>query len=851
MQINVMGPFEARNPDGESIEFSHRKVRALLAYLAVEHSRQLTRERLASLLWSRTGEEHARHNLRQALSKIRDLCPDLIGSQGDSVSLHPTACVIDVVQFTELARSDNAEDLQRALNLYRDDLLAGYNSGEPDYQDWLQVTRVRLQKLACEVADRLAGMLRDHGDDRQAIDVLKRLIWIDRADESAHRGLMELFARAGKRSEALRQYQACAKALARELDAEPGPETKRLLIEIRRGESTRSATINTPASMPAASASSADEGEQPLPRKLVAILYADVARYSHLTGLDEDATYRSLRRYLDLMDTRVAEHRGRVVNYAGDAVLAQFDAVLNALSCALAVQRELAELNQDLDEPRQIRFRIGVNSGDVIEDRGDIYGDGVNVAARLEALAEPGQICVSDAVRVAVGNRLTADYLFIGEQRVKNIGEPVRAYRVVDSVSRTNLQNRKPAQVDPAPALVAPGKPSLVIKPFANLSADAEQDYFAEGLTKDISIALVKIPGLFLTMDESPTASVSRRLGIAELGHEFGVRYVLTGGVRRHGGRVRVNAELTETDSGRCLWAERFDRDLHDLFSIQDEIAEEIVTAMDVKLIQGETARFMRKALTNPTALDASYRGWHALYHGHCGQDVREAQHLFKEVIRLEPESPLGYASAALAYWAEAGFGRVVANSPAMDRAAELAATALELGDTSGYANLVLALVHLANHEYEEAMAQATEGVTSRPSCNGAYAIKSSILNYLGRPQEAIEFARYAVRLTPVYPAEFPAILASAYHDSGRHADAITAARASLQLKQEDTDPLLILAASNVALGNLNEAREAATKIHDLDPAFSLDEFAATQPYRNPGDLERLIERLRAAGLGD
>jgi tetratricopeptide (TPR) repeat protein len=352
-------------------------------------------------------------------------------------------------------------------------------------------------------------------------------------------------------------------------------------------------------------------------------------------------------------------------------------------------------------------------------------------------------------------------------------------------------------------------------------------------------------------MDESPATQLSRQLSVAELGQKFGVRYVLTGGVRRHGERVRVNAELVEAHSGRCLWAERYDRDLHDLFSIQDEIAEEIVTAMDVKLMRGEAARFLRKALTNPEALDLAYRGWHALYNGGSLQHVRDAQHYFEEVIRLEPKSPVGYASAAMAYWSEAGFGRVVIDSPAMDRSAELARQALELGDTTGFANMALALVHLARHEYEQAMAQATEGVTARPSCNGAYAIKSSVLNYLGRPREAIEFAQYAVRLTPVYPAEFPAILATAYHDSGRHGEAIAAARASLQLREDDIDPLLVLAAANVAQGNMEQARAAADRVRAIDPAFNLGEYAATQPYRNPDDLERLLGRLREAGLGD
>ena len=389
VQFNVMGPFVAKGSDNETIEFGHRKVRALLAYLAVERSRSLAREHLATLLWSRTGDERARHNLRQALSRIRGFCPDLIDTVGDGVALRPAVCTIDVVAFTELARSDDAADLRRALDFYRGDLLEGYNASEPEYQDWLQVSRGRLRKLACEVADRLAAMLRDQGRQREAIEVLNRLLRIDQANESAHRDLMELLARTGRRSEALRQYQECAAALARELDAEPGSETKRLLAEIRQSQLTPPTADVASASMPETAVSSDGEQDRPLPRKLVAVLYADVASYSHLTGEDEDATHRTLRRYLDLFDVRVVEHRGRVVHYAGDAVLAQFDAVHDALSCALTVQRELDAMNRELDESRRVRFRIGVNSGDVIEDRGDIYGDGVNVAARLEALAEP------------------------------------------------------------------------------------------------------------------------------------------------------------------------------------------------------------------------------------------------------------------------------------------------------------------------------------------------------------------------------------------------------------------------------------------------------------------------------
>jgi DNA-binding SARP family transcriptional activator/TolB-like protein len=849
LRLKVLGRFETQWSDGEPVALTTKKAQALLAYLAVERARPHTRDHLATLLWADTGDERARHNLRQALSKIRRCCDCVVIASGDSLTIDADACEVDVAEFERLARSDAPDELRRGLNLYRGELLEGVVPREAVYEEWLLLARNRLRKVACGTAERLAVALREQNRTADAIEALNDLLAIDPASEPAHRELMELLTEGGRRSDALRQYQVCADALERELGVEPSPETKQLYVRLKKAQSEEP-------ELPIANRSGRrDAGhvdgvveDSRLPRKLAAILYADVAGYSRLTGEDEDATHRTLRRYLDVLTSTVDAHGGEVVHYAGDAVLARFDAVADALSCAVAVQGELRAQNESLPEARRIRFRIGVNSGDVIEDRGDIYGDGVNVAARLEALAEPGGVCISDAVRVAVGNRLPFDYVFIGEQAVKNIAEPVRAYRVFEGdIVTVDIPGYR--DEDTAAALLPPGKPSLVVKPFANISADPEQDYFAEGLTQDIGIALVKIPGLFLTMDESPAAEKSRQMSVRDLGRQFGVRYVLTGGVRKHGNRVRVNAELIESSSGRRLWAERFDRELHDLFAIQDEITEEIVTAMDIKLVQGEAARFMRKALRNPVALETSYRGWHLLFHGTGKQDIREAQHLFEEVIRLEPAASIGYASAALAYWAEAGFGRIVSRTPSMERAAALAREALERGDTTGYANLILALVHLGNHEYEEAMSQATDGVASRPSCNGAYAIKSCVLNYLGRPTEAIEFAKYAVRLTPVYPAEFPAILAAAYHDSGRYEEAIAAAQASLRLKQDDLDPLLIVAASSVALGRTEEGRAAARKALQVNPAFSLAEFAASQPYKDPGSRDRLIDRLRSVGL--
>jgi adenylate cyclase len=585
-----------------------------------------------------------------------------------------------------------------------------------------------------------------------------------------------------------------------------------------------------------------------LPRKLAAILYADVAGYSRLTGEDEDATHRVLTDYLDLIAAKIESQGGEVMHYAGDAVLARFSAVVDALSAAVAIQDDLQTRNATLPDARKVQFRIGLNLGDVIEDRGDIYGDGVNVAARLEALAQPGSICISDAVRTAVGNKLSFQYEFIGEQRVKNIEEPVRAYHVSEiGASPATSTSKKSKSV--TSTMRSPGKPSLVIKPFENMSTDPEQDYFAEGLTQDITIALVKIPGLFLTMDETPSYNKSRQMTAKELGREFGVQYVLKGSVRKLGNRVRVNADLIDSSSGQHVWAERFDRELHDLFAIQDEITEEIVTAMDVKLLAGEEGRYFRQALKNPAALDTSYRGWHLLFNGTTKHDIQESQSMFEEVIRLEPKSPLGYTAAALAYWSEAASGTSNSRSLAWERAKNLALEALNLGDTTGYSHLILAMIHLSNHEYDEAMTEATDGVADRPSCNGAYAIKASVLNYLGHPAEAIEFAQYAVRLTPVYPPYYPAILASAYHDSGRHEEALAAARAAIELSDDKVEPYLTIAASSDALGRVEDAHWAVQEALRVKPDFNLAEYAESQPYREQKDLDCLVSRLRNAGL--
>jgi adenylate cyclase len=343
-----------------------------------------------------------------------------------------------------------------------------------------------------------------------------------------------------------------------------------------------------------------------LPRKLAAILYADVAGYSRLTGEDEDATHLALSEYLDLISTTIESHRGQVMHYAGDAVLAKFEAVVDALSGAVGIQDELRARNQDLPDERKVQFRIGVNLGDVIEDRGDIYGDGVNVAARLESLAEPGGVCISDAVRTAIGKKLSYQYASIGDQRVKNIEEPVRAYQVV--VDAGVIQKSTP--VEQSANFVAVEQ-SIAVLPFDNLGGDQEQEYFVDGLIEDIITELSKNPDLLVIARNSTFAYKGVAVDARELGEKLGARYLLEGSVRKSNNRLRVSAQLIEASTGHHLWAERYDRELKDIFVVQDEIVESIIAALGGaggKLDALARAQAVRKETKNLEAYDCFLR---------------------------------------------------------------------------------------------------------------------------------------------------------------------------------------------------------------------------------------------------
>jgi len=587
--------------------------------------------------------------------------------------------------------------------------------------------------------------------------------------------------------------------------------------------------------------------EEGFKHKLAAILSADVVGYSRLMTEDEVATIRMLAACRDRISIRVQENRGRVVDFVGDNMLAEFSSALDAVDCAVKIQETLDQLNAKLDQNRRMHFRIGIDLGEVLIDKDVIYGDGVNIASRLEGLAEPGGICISEFVYSQVHSKLDVGFVDVGTEKLKNISTPVKVYRVVEQKTEaaTPVTGAIP---DQEISLPLPNKPSLAVLPFVNLSADSKQDYFSDGLTMDIMTALVRIPGLFLISEISMFSYKSQAPSIRELGGQLGVSHVLDGGVRKEGDRIRITARLIETTTGRQVWAERYDRKIGDIFTVQDEITERIVEAMDIKLVTGEMAHTIRKVLRNPDALEYYYRGWEALF-GSTKDDIKEAQQMFEETMRLEPESSFGYALAAWAHWWSVDQGLSEDTALSLERAIELARKAEDLEDFTGLSHLVMAQIHLYGHEHDKALEAAQKAVLARPSCALSYVAKANILTYLGRPTEAIDLAKFAIRLAPIYPPFFQKTLAAAFYGNGQYEKAIASAKEVLESDNNNVDAFLILAGANAALERHEEASKAAKEIKRIKPGFSLSKYAETQPYSDPKILEQVTSMLQMAGL--
>jgi len=585
---------------------------------------------------------------------------------------------------------------------------------------------------------------------------------------------------------------------------------------------------------------------EPLPRKLAAILYADVAGYSRLTGADEDATHRALSEYLDLISSEVESHRGQVMHYAGDAVLAKFDAVVDAMSAAIAIQSELQTRNASLPGERKVEFRIGVNSGDVIEDRGDIYGDGVNVAARLEALAEPGGICISASVRVAIGRKLKLDFDDMGEQNVKNITDPVRAYKVVMGAAE-----RRVATESAKPALELSGKPSIAVLPFANMSNDPEQEYFADGIAEDIITALSHVKQWFVVARNSSFAYKGRNVDIREVAKELSVRYVLEGSVRRAGNRLRITGQLIEADTGTHMWADRFDGGLDDVFALQDKITESVVGAIEPSLRRAEIERSKRKPPENLRAYDLYLKSLPHIY-AMRPDDNEQALTLLHEAIALDPNYAPALAYLAWGYEQRLvrGWGAYGDDDAGTAVALARRAIAADRDDAHVMAAAGFVLVVIAR-DYEQGL-QATERAHE---LNPKIAFVSMLVGvsqlFGGDPTVALRHFEDAIRVSPADPGAFffYSCAALAHLFCGRPGEAHDLAKRSARMYPDWDTTYWVLIPALVQLDRTEEARSAISKFLELAPTATVSRLRELLPIRNPDFLNMVLDGMTIAGL--
>lgn len=572
-------------------------------------------------------------------------------------------------------------------------------------------------------------------------------------------------------------------------------------------------------------------------QRLAAILAADAAGYSRLMATDERATVASLDACRKVFGKHVESHQGRVVDMAGDSVLALFDTAAGAVQAALAVQKEL-----DAASPG-MRFRIGVHLGDVLEKAdGSVYGDGVNIAARLQALASPGEAAVSQAVQMAVRGRVEATFVDQGEHVVKNIPMPVRWYRLSASEPRSDATDPLHRSAEQLSIL-----PSIAILPFKT-GADPEQASFGDGLRIDIQGALVKMAGLVLIAPATTNAYRDREVRPQQAAAEMGVRYLLEGFVQKSGERARITAALIEGNSGQLLWTEHYDRVLDDAFGVQDEITEKVVTALDVKLLSGEQARIWRKTITHPRAREYFYRGIHEFFKGQRETNAA-ARENFEQVARLVPATSLGPTMVAFTHWLDAFRGWAATPARSVELAAASAARAMTMDDADGQAHTVMGQIHLLRREHDKALEMAEQAVQRRPACTNANGLFGNILYYYGRPAEAADRVRQAMRFSPTHPPWLKLLLAASCKETGQLADAASVAKEVLRMKPEDVDARLVLIESSLAAGDSAAAREFADEIRKLQPEFSVSKWAERQPYREAAVLERIVARLGEAGL--
>src|ERR1700731_4608341 len=578
--------------------------------------------------------------------------------------------------------------------------------------------------------------------------------------------------------------------------------------------------------------------EERMERRLSAILAADIAGYSALMGADEARTVRDLKGHQSVVFPMIGEFIGRIIDTAGDGILAEFPSVVNAVKCALAIQSRMAERNAAIEPERRMQFRVGLNIGDVVYDETRIYGDGINVAARLEGIAEAGGICISSKVYEEISGRIDLDCEDIGEQQLKNIARPVRAYHVrPDRIGPTSAT---------APAL--PEKPSIAVLPFLNMSGDPEQEYFADGMTEDLITDLSKVSGLFVIARNSSFTYKGKAVDVKRTGRELGVRHVLEGSVRKAGNRVRITAQLIDTGSSGHVWADRFDRDLTDLFSMEDEVIEKIVRALAVTLTQGEERRLRRRGTSNVDPYEVWLRGRELLTRG-TRESVAQARAMYRRAIEIDPNFPAPHAGLALAAVADSVSDWALDPAQALDEAERWAGRAVELNDQEPVSHMALGNMLLWRRDHDGALAECRRMIELDPNFAQGYTATGLALMYAGRSAEALEPIAKAMRLDPHHSPIVLHFLAQANYSLGEYETAAQLLVRRIARPPGTDSSRMLLASCYGHLGRAEDARATWAELLQVNPDFSLTQRARVLPYKDPGGFQRIAEGLAKAGL--
>ena len=583
-------------------------------------------------------------------------------------------------------------------------------------------------------------------------------------------------------------------------------------------------------------------------RRLAAILAADVAGYSRLTGLDEEGTHVRLRERLrGLADPKISEHRGKVVKHTGDGVLAEFASVVDAVRCAIEVQRGMAEQNATMPQVKRIEFRIGIHVGDIIVDDNDIFGDGVNIAARLEGIAEPGGVCISDDAQRQVRGKVDFAFEDMGPQNLKNIVEPMRAWRL-----RMNASGSPAAPIEPpvesTQALALPDKPSIAVLPFQNMSGDPEQEYFADGMVEEITTALSRFKWLFVIARNSSFTFKGKAVDVKEVGRRLGVRYVLEGSVRKASGKVRITGQLVDAVTGAHIWADRFERDMADVFALQDEVTVAVVSAIQPKLFQTEIAMATRRRPENLTAYDLFLRAMQQFYLS-TREGLAEAIRLAHRALELDPQFGLVTALAGVCHMQRVLFGYAV--DPQFDRkeAVRLLRLALSIddGDPDTIAMAAIISAFMVG-DCEREIEMANRAVALNPNSFLAWSSRGHVFRIAGLLEEAIRSFERAIRTSPVDPRLQLIFvgMGMAFIELRRFDEAIVAGKKAQRQNPSFPPASFCLASAFAHLGRDGEAREAAARLLETDPAFTI---SARMGRARQSHLKLLIEGLRKAGL--